>query len=320
MITEIAPATRNDAADVAALILKNFRAYRHGFRAITLAAKTRFESAAWLDGQHASAERIEIYKEFVGALQDDIRDRLGGLPLSPTLSRAVKAEYVKLISTQPDFELAETYYNSIHRRIAQDDRVDETQSFVWSEFHEPPVTPARADLPNLPDAPRRGGDDHADPARSRFRFAVAGHRSRRAQHPPLVGGSAARDPPPGRTRRRDSRIDLLSQQRRLSGRLAAIRRGCMAGGAADSRRRRPHTLRRYADLRRRRTVGGVQLHALVLHGRRAVSVCARRLSERAAARQKALRDCTRQSACTNTARPSSIVASSRISRAARTSS
>ena len=49
---------------------------------------------------------------------------------------------MKLISTQPDFELAETYYNSIHRRIAQDDRVDETQSFVWSEFHEPPVTPA----------------------------------------------------------------------------------------------------------------------------------------------------------------------------------
>ena len=40
------------------------------------------------------------------------------LPLSPSLSRAVKGEYCELISTQPDFELAETYYNSIHRRIA----------------------------------------------------------------------------------------------------------------------------------------------------------------------------------------------------------
>ena len=98
------------------MILKSFRAYREGFRAITLAAKTRFESAAWLDGQHASAERIEIYKDFVAALQSDIADRLGDLPLTPALSRAVKREYVQLISTQPDFELAETYYNSIHRR------------------------------------------------------------------------------------------------------------------------------------------------------------------------------------------------------------
>ncbi len=143
MIAEIAPATRSAAADVAALILANFRAYREGFRAITLAAKRRFQHAAWLEGQHASAERIEIYKDFIAALQHDIGKRLDGLPLTPTLSRAVKAEYVKLISTQPDFELAETYYNSIHRRVAQDDRVDETQSFVWSEFHEPPVTPAR---------------------------------------------------------------------------------------------------------------------------------------------------------------------------------
>ena len=133
--------TRDDAADVAALILASFRAYRERFRGITLAAKTRFESAAWIDGQNASAERIEIYKEFIARLQADISARLGALPLTPALSRAVKGEYVRLISTQPDFELAETYYNSIHRRIALDDRVDETQSFVWSEFDEPPVRP-----------------------------------------------------------------------------------------------------------------------------------------------------------------------------------
>ena len=50
---------------------------------------------------------------------------------------------MRLISTQPDFELAETYYNSIHRRIAADERIDETQSFVWSEFDEPPVRPSK---------------------------------------------------------------------------------------------------------------------------------------------------------------------------------
>ena len=83
----IAEPTRNDAVDVAASILASFRAYRNSFRGITLAAKTRFERAAWIDGQRASAERIEIYKEFIGELQDDIRRRLGGLPLTPELSR-----------------------------------------------------------------------------------------------------------------------------------------------------------------------------------------------------------------------------------------
>ena len=130
-----------EPAEIAALILSSFRAYRERFRAITLAAKTRFERTAWVDGQLASAERIEIYKEFIGALQADISARLGGLALSPTLSRAIKGAYVALIATQPDYELAETYFNSIHRRVAEDQRIDETQSFVWSEFNEAPVAP-----------------------------------------------------------------------------------------------------------------------------------------------------------------------------------
>lgn len=143
MSSAVAASAPDDAADVAALILKSFRAYRDEFRAITLAAKTRFERAAWIEGQQASAQRIEIYKEFTTAVTRDIHARLGELPLSPSLSRDVKREYLRLISTQPDFELAETYYNSIHRRIAADERIDETQSFVWSEFDEPPVRPSK---------------------------------------------------------------------------------------------------------------------------------------------------------------------------------
>ena len=130
-----------DAADVAGLILASFRAYRHRFREITLAAKTRFEARAWLEGQHASALRIEIYKDFMNSLAADIRARLGAPTMSPALSRLVKGAYIRLLATQPDFELAETYFNSIHRRIASDPGVDETQSFVWSEFDAPPTTP-----------------------------------------------------------------------------------------------------------------------------------------------------------------------------------
>src|SRR4051812_29617402 len=130
-----------DAGDIAALILASFRAYREEFRRITLAAKIRFENAAWIEGQNASAQRIEIYKDYVAQLEADIHGRLCGEKMTPALSRAVKGAYVQLLATQPDFELAETYYNSIHRRIAEDERIDETQSFVWSEFDDPPVEP-----------------------------------------------------------------------------------------------------------------------------------------------------------------------------------
>ncbi|HET6474212.1 MAG TPA: isocitrate dehydrogenase kinase/phosphatase AceK regulatory subunit, partial [Pseudomonadales bacterium] len=85
-----APTPHVDAADVAALILASFRAYRTRFREITLAAKTRFEARAWLDGQRASALRIEIYKDFMNSLAADIRARLGEPTMSPPMSRSVK--------------------------------------------------------------------------------------------------------------------------------------------------------------------------------------------------------------------------------------
>ncbi len=131
----------SDAADIAALILASFRAYRARFRDITLAAKARFEQSAWLEGQIASAERLEVYKDYTSQVVARIGERRGGNALTAPLWRAIKREYVTLIATQPDFELCETYFNSIHRDMAHDHRIDETQSFVWSEFDGPPVRP-----------------------------------------------------------------------------------------------------------------------------------------------------------------------------------
>ncbi len=137
------PSADVDPVDVANLILANFRNYRASFRNITLAAKTRFERAAWGEVQVASARRLAIYKEFVGELQAEIVSRLRGAPLTPALFRAIKGAYATLIASQPDFELAETYFNSIHRRIAPDAGIDETQSFIWSDSLQPAIKPAR---------------------------------------------------------------------------------------------------------------------------------------------------------------------------------
>lgn len=200
-----------DAAEIAGLILASFRAYRNRFRDITLAAQARFEHSRWLEGQLASAERIEVYKDYTVALTDVIHSRLNGEPLTASMWRTIKREYAALIATQPDFELCETYFNSIHRDITPDHRIDETQSFVWSEFDEPPVTPAEPIYRTYAMSRDTVLTVARILARSRVHVAVAEPRTRRAQHPAVDCGSKARNPPYGRTRRRNSEIGVLSQ-------------------------------------------------------------------------------------------------------------
>jgi isocitrate dehydrogenase kinase/phosphatase len=125
----------------AATILEGFRDYRDRFREITLAARGRFERAAWLEGQIASADRIEMYKEHTHAVVERIRALVGVDSLTAPQWREVKKSYVSLIRTEPDGELAETFYNSINRDLCTDWDTDDTQMFVWSDFAGVPVPP-----------------------------------------------------------------------------------------------------------------------------------------------------------------------------------
>ena len=56
------------ASAIAALILDGFDDYREQFRQITNGARVRFEQAQWQEIQQASAARIALYEECVGAV------------------------------------------------------------------------------------------------------------------------------------------------------------------------------------------------------------------------------------------------------------
>ncbi len=123
-------------------ILKGFRRYRNRFGEITLDAKRRFEAAEWTAAQDASAIRLEAYKEHALAVVETIRARLGDAPFDDALWRDTKQAYQALIATEADFELAETFFNSINRDITNDGAIDDDRMFVWSAFPTPPVTPS----------------------------------------------------------------------------------------------------------------------------------------------------------------------------------
>ncbi|GAB2792561.1 bifunctional isocitrate dehydrogenase kinase/phosphatase [Halomonas shantousis] len=108
-------------------ILHGFDEYRSRFKQITADARRRFCEAAWAQAQQASAARINLYDEKV----EETRLRLVRMLDRETLThcehwRDAKREYTALICQRLDYELAETFFNSMfctffHHRHIRDD-------------------------------------------------------------------------------------------------------------------------------------------------------------------------------------------------------
>lgn len=119
-----------------------FLDYCGQFQAITRRAKLRFEQRDW-PGRRADAwERLELYRQIVDVTEGSVRtlldDRLG----DKLVWASMKAVYSGLIAHRDDWEIAETFYNSITRRIFTTVGVDSQIEFVTTDFETPPTPPA----------------------------------------------------------------------------------------------------------------------------------------------------------------------------------
>ncbi|MGE4535259.1 bifunctional isocitrate dehydrogenase kinase/phosphatase [Halomonas sp.] len=112
---------------LAATILHGFDEYRSRFKAITADASRRFAEAAWREAQQASAERINLYEAKVEDTLTRLRRSVDEERLTDfECWRQARAHYAELIAQRLDYELAETYFNSMfcslfhHRHIRND--------------------------------------------------------------------------------------------------------------------------------------------------------------------------------------------------------
>lgn len=105
---------------------KSFRLYCN----ITADAKQRFENAQWSEVQNAAKQRINIYEHSLSETVTHIYDCL--LPQSQTQAfwHELKSHYQKLLSEHPQFELAETFYNSVIGRLFKHQQIEEQMMFV----------------------------------------------------------------------------------------------------------------------------------------------------------------------------------------------
>ena len=113
---------------IAAEIYRVFRAYRNRYAQITREAMGRFAKADWAGGQTAGTERLASYHEHVVA----VIDAVPALHSSRTSTAwpAVKAAYTELLDQTADPELAETFFNSIHREHTNDGPVHAQEMYL----------------------------------------------------------------------------------------------------------------------------------------------------------------------------------------------
>ncbi len=127
----------NITLQAAEAIKQGFDLYHQKFKEITTRAKSRFEQRDWHCMQQDAVERLELYGNIVSQVVAEVRLILGERVKDKKIWSSMKHVYSVLITELTDIELAETFLNSITRRIFATVGVDADIEFVDSDFEAP---------------------------------------------------------------------------------------------------------------------------------------------------------------------------------------
>src|SRR5207247_10208132 len=118
-----------------------FANYQGRFDEITRRARERF-LAHDLKGSHAdSAERLHLYGNVLANLTTQITDLMGPRLRERNVWIAIKAVYSSFVAQSRAWEIAESFFNSLTRRVFATEGVDQAIEFVDTDFDEAPTTP-----------------------------------------------------------------------------------------------------------------------------------------------------------------------------------
>ncbi|WP_085757381.1 bifunctional isocitrate dehydrogenase kinase/phosphatase [Oceanicoccus sagamiensis] len=120
----------SSALGLAKAILNGFDAFFGDFQNVTLGAQARFEKADWQLVHAAMSHRLEMYKKKVRDVAG-MADDIAGRPLNDrALWRDAKAEYAILVETHSNYEIAQTFFNSVYCFVFAHEKVRDVHSFV----------------------------------------------------------------------------------------------------------------------------------------------------------------------------------------------
>ena len=110
--------TNDNLPELAAKAIRHaFDLYQAQFDSITQRAKARFQRRDWPGIQADAGERLDLYKKVVDETVVEINRVLGGRVNDPEVWMRAKVLYAELVVKLHLWELAETFFNSITRRV-----------------------------------------------------------------------------------------------------------------------------------------------------------------------------------------------------------
>jgi isocitrate dehydrogenase kinase/phosphatase len=108
---------RSSANCCARTILKAFDEFQRKFSIITQRARKRFENQDWHGMKVDADERLDLYKVVVDEIVDKVGRMLGSRVKDESVWFDIKSAYSSLSNELDVWELAETFFNSVTRKI-----------------------------------------------------------------------------------------------------------------------------------------------------------------------------------------------------------
>jgi isocitrate dehydrogenase kinase/phosphatase len=144
---------RSGEGRAAAAIHAAYDGWRQGFDEITARARERFERRDWRGAQADATARLALYRIHLDNAVADVRDLLDDALMERTLWAAIKAHHARTVAHRGDAEIAETFFNSVTRRVFSTVGVDAAIEYLDSEApgagESPPPTERYG--PGVPD-------------------------------------------------------------------------------------------------------------------------------------------------------------------------
>ncbi len=117
-----------------------FRDYMARFDEITQRARDRFLARDWRGSYNDAVERLHLYSRVLDGLTNRVESLLGARLRERSVWQATKAVYSSLIAQSIRWEIGESFFNSVTRRVFATEGVDQAIEFVDSDFDAPPTS------------------------------------------------------------------------------------------------------------------------------------------------------------------------------------
>jgi isocitrate dehydrogenase kinase/phosphatase len=114
-----------------------FVEYERHFDEITRRGRERFLEREWQGSFDDARERLRLYSLIVGSLTNRVRELMGERLGDRSIWSATKAAFSALIAQSQRWEIAESFFNSLTRRVFTTEGVNQTIEFVDSDFDAP---------------------------------------------------------------------------------------------------------------------------------------------------------------------------------------